>query len=83
MTIKRSDVVRAVVVRTKHVVLRENGMFIRFDENAAVIVNQDGNPIGTLCFFFIKLLKFLLILFKFYFVEFLDLLLVNYEKKIF
>jgi large subunit ribosomal protein L14 len=47
MPVKKSDVVRAVVVRTAHTVQRENGMSIRFDDNAAVIIN---NPRGTRVF---------------------------------
>ena len=50
MPIKKSDVVRAVVVRTAHTIQRENGMSIRFDENAAVIINKEGNPRGTRVF---------------------------------
>lgn len=50
MAVKKSDVVRAVVVRTRKGVRRDSGMSIRFDDNAAVIVNQDGNPRGTRVF---------------------------------
>lgn len=50
MPIKKSDVVRAVVVRTKKNLCRESGMSIRFDDNAAVIINADGNPKGTRVF---------------------------------
>ncbi len=50
MAIKKSDVVKAVVVRTKQTLRRESGMSIRFDDNAAVIINQDGNPRGTRVF---------------------------------
>jgi large subunit ribosomal protein L14 len=50
MPVKRSEVVRAVIVRTKHGVKRPDGMFIRFDDNAAVVINQDGNPRGTRVF---------------------------------
>lgn len=50
MAVKKSDVVRAVVVRTRKGLRRESGMSIRFDDNAAVIVNQDGNPRGTRVF---------------------------------
>jgi large subunit ribosomal protein L14 len=50
MGVKRSDIVRAVVVRTKKNLLRPSGMSIRFDDNAAVIINQDGNPKGTRVF---------------------------------
>jgi large subunit ribosomal protein L14 len=50
MGVKRSDIVRAVVVRTKKNLLRSSGMSIRFDDNAAVIINQDGNPKGTRVF---------------------------------
>lgn len=50
MAIKRSDIVRAIVVRTSNCIRREDGMYIRFDENAAVIVNSDNNPRGTRVF---------------------------------
>lgn len=50
MGVKKSDVVRAVVVRTKKGLRRSSGMSIRFDDNAAVIINQDGNPKGTRVF---------------------------------
>lgn len=50
MAVKKSDVVRAVVVRTKKGLRRSSGMSIRFDDNAAVIINQDGNPKGTRVF---------------------------------
>ena len=50
MPIKQSDVVRAIVVRTKKSIRRQDGMYIRFDDNAAVIVNMDNNPRGTRVF---------------------------------
>ena len=50
MPVKRSDVVRAVVVRTKKSIRRQDGMYIRFDDNASVIVNLDNNPRGTRVF---------------------------------
>ena len=50
MPVKRSDIVRAVVVRTKHTVRRPDGMSIRFDDNAAVIINKENNPRGTRIF---------------------------------
>jgi len=50
MAVKKSDVVKAVVVRTKKGMRRESGMSIRFDDNAAVLINQDGNPKGTRVF---------------------------------
>nr|YP_009538688.1 ribosomal protein L14 [Phacus pleuronectes]AYQ93687.1 ribosomal protein L14 [Phacus pleuronectes] len=50
MVVKKSDVVRAVVVRTCKSLQRSSGMLIRFDENAAVIVNADGSPKGTRVF---------------------------------
>ena len=50
MPIKRSDVVRAMIVRTKKSIRRQDGMYIRFDDNAAVIVNVDNNPRGTRVF---------------------------------
>lgn len=50
MPIKKSDVIKAVIVRTVATVRREDGMSIRFDDNAAVIINNDGNPKGTRVF---------------------------------
>ena len=50
MAVKKSDIVRAVIVRTRHSLRRESGTTIRFDDNAAVIINQDGNPRGTRVF---------------------------------
>ena len=50
MPIKRSDVIRAIVVRTSKSIRRQDGMYIRFDDNAAVIVNLDNNPRGTRVF---------------------------------
>jgi large subunit ribosomal protein L14 len=50
MPIKRSDIVRAVVVRTRHTLRRKDGMSIRFDDNAAVIINKENNPRGTRVF---------------------------------
>ena len=50
MPIKRSDVIRATIVRTKKIIRRPDGMYIRFDDNAAVIVNLDNNPRGTRVF---------------------------------
>ena len=50
MTVKKSEVVKAVIVRTKHEIKRADGSVIRFDENAAVIINKDGNPRGTRVF---------------------------------
>ena len=48
--VKKGDVVRAVIVRSKKGVRRPDGTTIRFDENAAVILNDDGNPQGTRIF---------------------------------
>lgn len=50
MPIKRSDIVKAIVVRTKKTIRRQDGMYIKFDDNAAVIVNTDNNPRGTRVF---------------------------------
>jgi large subunit ribosomal protein L14 len=50
MATKRSDIVRAVVVRTKKTIRRKDGLSIRFDDNAAVIINNDNNPKGTRIF---------------------------------
>ena len=49
-TVKKGDVVKAVIVRSVKGVKRADGSFIRFDENAAVIVNEDKNPKGTRIF---------------------------------
>ena len=50
MPVKRSDVIRAIVVRTTKSIHRKDGMYIRFDDNAAVLVNMDNNPRGTRVF---------------------------------
>jgi large subunit ribosomal protein L14 len=50
MPVKKSEVVRAVVVRVRNHVKRPDGSTIRFDDNAAVIVQKDGNPKGTRVF---------------------------------
>ena len=50
MPIKKSDIVRAVIVRTCKTIRRADGMYIRFDDNAAVIVNTENNPRGTRVF---------------------------------
>ncbi|MBO5735370.1 MAG: 50S ribosomal protein L14 [Clostridia bacterium] len=48
--VKKGDVVRAVVVRTVQPVRRADGSYVRFDENAAVIIKEDKNPRGTRIF---------------------------------
>jgi len=48
--VKKGDVVRCVVVRTKKERRRPDGSYIRFDENAAVLINNDSNPRGTRIF---------------------------------
>jgi len=50
MAVKRSSVVRAVIVRTKKTIKRPDGMALRFDDNAAVIINAENNPRGTRVF---------------------------------
>jgi large subunit ribosomal protein L14 len=49
-SVKKGTVVRAVVVRTKTALRRVDGSYLRFDENAVVIVNNDGTPKGTRIF---------------------------------
>ena len=49
-TVKKSDVARAVVVRTVKETRRKDGSYIRFDENAVVIINDDGEPRATRIF---------------------------------
>jgi large subunit ribosomal protein L14 len=48
--VKKGDVVKAVIVRTRKEVRREDGSYIRFDENAAVVINNAGDPRGTRIF---------------------------------
>ena len=48
--VKKKDVLRAVIVRTAKEVKRADGSSIRFDENAAVLINETGEPIGTRIF---------------------------------
>ena len=48
--VKKGDVVKAVVVRTTNQTRRSNGSYIRFDQNAAVILREDGTPKGTRIF---------------------------------
>ena len=49
-TVKLHQVVKAVIVRTKYGIRRENGSFIKFDDNAAVIIKDDNTPLGTRIF---------------------------------
>ncbi|HOZ55219.1 MAG TPA: 50S ribosomal protein L14 [Clostridia bacterium] len=48
--VKKGEVIKAVIVRTKRNTRRADGSYIRFDENAAVILKDDGNPKGTRIF---------------------------------
>ena len=48
--VKKGEVVKAVIVRVRHTIKREDGTHIRFDENAAVIIDKEGNPRGTRIF---------------------------------
>ena len=48
--LKKSDIVRAVVIRTCKGIRRDNGMVIKFDDNAAVVLNKDNNPRGSRVF---------------------------------
>ena len=48
--VKKGDVVKAVIVRTTKPIKRADGSYVRFDENAAVIIRDDGNPKGTRIF---------------------------------
>jgi len=49
-TVKKKQVVKAVIVRTRKEVRRRDGTYIRFDQNAAVLIKPDGEPIGTRVF---------------------------------
>ena len=48
--VKKGDVVRAVVVRSKHGVRRNDGSYVKFDQNAAVVIKDDKTPVGTRIF---------------------------------
>lgn len=48
--IKQGDVVKGVIVRTKHAISREDGSYLRFDRNAVVLLDNDNNPRGTRIF---------------------------------
>ena len=49
-TVKKGEVVKAVVVRTRKEVRRQDGTYIRFDDNACVIINEQSQPLGTRIF---------------------------------
>jgi len=49
-SVKKGEVVRGVVVRTKKEIKREDGSYIKFDQNAAVLINPQGEPVGTRIF---------------------------------
>ena len=48
--VKKGEVVRAVIVRTAHPIRRKDGIFVKFDKNACVIIDKQGNPRGTRVF---------------------------------
>ena len=48
--VRKGEVIKAVIVRTKKGLRREDGSYVRFDENAAVIIKEDKNPKGTRIF---------------------------------
>lgn len=48
--VKQGEVIRCVVVRTKHVTRRDDGSYVRFDRNAAVVIDKENNPRGTRIF---------------------------------
>jgi large subunit ribosomal protein L14 len=48
--VKKKQVVKAVIVRTRKEVRRKDGSYIRFDQNAAVLIKPDGEPVGTRVF---------------------------------
>ena len=49
-TVKKGDVVKAVIVRTKKEIRRRDGSYVRFDDNAAVVIDNNGDPKGTRIF---------------------------------
>ena len=48
--VKQGEIIRCVVVRTKHVTRRPDGSYVRFDKNAAVVIDKENNPVGTRIF---------------------------------
>lgn len=48
--VKKGEIVKAVIVRTKHGIKRKDGNYIKFDDNAAVILRDDNTPVGTRIF---------------------------------
>ena len=48
--VKKGEIIRCVVVRTKQPTVRPDGSYVRFDRNAAVVIDKDGNPRGTRIF---------------------------------
>lgn len=48
--VKKGEIVKAVIVRTKQGIHRKDGVFVRFDDNAGVIIKEDLNPVGTRIF---------------------------------
>jgi len=50
LPVKKSDIVRAVIVRTKQSIVRKDGTRVRFDDNGVVVLNKEDNPIGTRIF---------------------------------
>ena len=50
MSLEKSEVIRAVIVRTCKELRRDDGIIIRYDDNAAVVINKEGNPKGTRVF---------------------------------
>ena len=49
-SVKQGEIVKCVIVRTKHATRREDGSYVRFDKNAVVLLDKDGNPRGTRIF---------------------------------
>ena len=48
--VKQGEIIRCVVVRTKHVIRRKDGSYVRFDKNAAVVITKENDPRGTRIF---------------------------------
>jgi large subunit ribosomal protein L14 len=48
--VKQGEIIRCVVVRTKHVIRRQDGSYVRFDKNAAVVITKENDPRGTRIF---------------------------------
>lgn len=58
LKVKKKDIFKALIIRTKHIIIKNNGFFVKFSENAIILLDKQKNPIGTrLNGFILKSLK--------------------------